>query len=128
MNSTEHAKLARAVVDRWGGYRASSGRDLSSLAAFPMLAELYALAEGGTDDLLFRFYDLEEHRREAVQLPGEAAPREVLVFADYMICSHEYGVDVATGEVILVCITPYLVAPSLEAFVELYLADSELIL
>ncbi len=49
MNSSEHAKLARAVVDRWGSYRGNSARDVSSLAAFPLLAEIYALAEGGDD-------------------------------------------------------------------------------
>jgi hypothetical protein len=128
MNSSEHAKLARAVVDRWGSYRGNAARDVSSLAAFPLLAEIYALAEGGDDLEMFSFYYLEKQRREPVQLPGEAAPREVLVFADWMICSQEYGVDVATGEVFVLGFRPFLVAPSLEAFFELYLKDSQLIL
>ena len=37
-----------------------------------------------------------------------------------MIDSHEYGVDVATGEVILVCVSSYLISPSLHAFCTVY--------
>jgi hypothetical protein len=77
---------------------------------------------------MFSFYYLEKQRREPVQLPGEAAPREVFVFADWMICSQEYGVDVVTGEVIVMVVASYVIAPSLEAFFELYLKDSQLIL
>lgn len=127
MSSSEYAKLARAVVDRWGprGYPA---REFASLAAFPMLAKIYALADGGDDLSMFCFHCMEEQRREPVHLPGEAAPREVLVFADWMINSQEYGVDVATGEVIVMVGASYVVAPSLEEFFERYVTDSQLIL
>ena len=77
-----------------------------------MLAEIYALAEGGEDDMLFRFYYLEEQRRFSVWLAK--TPREVLVFADFMIDSQEYGVDFATGEVFVVAVAPYLIAPSMK--------------
>lgn len=127
MNSTEHAKLAHAVVDRWSSHRGKPATERASLVALPMLSEIYALADGGEDSRLFNFHAIEEQRREAVHLPGEDAPREVLVFADFMINSHEYFVDVATGEVFVVGITPYVVAPSLEAFFELYVAGSRLV-
>jgi hypothetical protein len=44
-----------------------------------------------------------------------------------MINSHEYFVDVATGEVFVEGIPPYVVAPTLEAFFELYVAGSQLV-
>lgn len=125
MSSSEHATLARAVVNRWNSHRGSSARDVSSLAAFPLLAEIYALAEGGQDDAMFCFHEIEALLPETIHVAGEDAPREVLVFADFMIYSHEYGVDVATGEVFMVGIGPYLIAPTLEAFSKLYVADSD---
>jgi hypothetical protein len=126
MIPNEHAELARAVLRRFDHNIGKPAADVTSLAAFPVLAAIYALADGGTAGWLFCFYKIALHRREQVRVRNEDAPRDLLIFADFMIESHEYGVDVATGEVILVCTCrrscdeSYLVSPSLNAFCTLY--------
>lgn len=120
MIPNEHAELARAVLRRFDHLIGKPAADVTSLAAFPVLAAIYALADGGTAGWLFCFYEIALHRREQVQLRNEDTPRDLLIFADFMINQHEYGVDVATGEVILVCDESYQVSPSLNAFCTLY--------
>ena len=119
--------MAQAVVDCWTSHRGKPAADVESLAAFPILAEIYALADGGCDLFLFGFYEIERHRMEAIHLAGEDAPREVLVFADFMMVAHEFAVDVATGEVLTACDESFVVAPSLVAFFTLYLAEDSLL-
>ena len=123
MIANEHAELAHAVLLRFGDDAGKPAADVTSLAAFPVLAAIYALADGGTAGSLFYFHEIALHRREQVQLRNEDTPRDLLIFADFMINQHEYGVDVATGEVILVCDESYLVSPSLTAFCTVYASE-----
>jgi hypothetical protein len=113
---------AAKVVARWW-WRGEPAKDVSRVQHIPRLAELLALSDGGGDANIFHFYPNALHHKECLRVASEQASRSVHVFADFMMAAHEFGVDVESGEVLIVCERPFIVAPSLEAFFDLYLAN-----
>lgn len=113
---------AAQVVERWISDRGRPAAHMRRIGAFPILSEVYALADGGYDAELFGFHAQDQMRLEEVRLAGESVSRTVLIFAEFMMAAHEFGIDVATGAVITVCDAPFVVAESEEVFFDLYLA------
>ena len=121
--SSRDVNTPGAVVGRWNSTRGLPATDASALSRLPqLLREIYALADGGYDTDGFGFHSLADHRCEQLQLPGEEGTRSVLIFADFMM-AHEFGLDDVSGGVVTSCMTPFVVATSIDAFFELYLSE-----